>query len=59
MDWGLFRSKEQGKKYLRHKILYPSWFYYFAMVTNFILRFFWILGLVSDEHNFDKWVDDA
>lgn len=45
MDWGLLRSKEPGKKYLRPKLLYPAWFYYYAIVSNFIMRFFWIFTL--------------
>ena len=43
MDWGLFRSNEPGKKFLREKTLFPRWFYYFGLLTNTILRFFWIL----------------
>ena len=47
MDWGLLRSQEPGKKYLRTKLLYPAWFYYYAMASNFVLRFFWILSIPS------------
>ena len=47
MDWGLFRTREKGKKFLRTKILYPKWFYYYAMVTNTILRLFWILSIIN------------
>ena len=53
MDWGLFRSFEKGKKYLRPKFLYPAWFYYYAMVSNFFLRFIWILSLIR---SFPEWV---
>lgn len=45
MDWGLLRSKEPGKKFLRNKLLYPTWFYYYAVISNFIMRFFWIIAL--------------
>jgi hypothetical protein len=31
---------------LRDKLMYPKWFYYFAIVTNLILRFIWCLNLV-------------
>lgn len=55
MDWGLFRSNEKGKKYLRSKILYPFWFYYYAMISNFIMRFFWILGILT----FPTWVSQS
>lgn len=40
MDWGLIRSK---KFYgLRDIIHYPQWFYYYAMVTNLLLRGLWM-----------------
>ena len=45
MDWGLFRSWEKGTYMLRPKIGYPAKFFYFAMVTNALLRFFWVLKL--------------
>ena len=47
MDWGLFRSKEKGKEFLRPKILFPSWFYYYAIISNFLLRFVWVITLFS------------
>jgi hypothetical protein len=56
MDWGLLRSKEPGRKFLRHKLLYPTWFYYYAIVSNFIMRFFWTLTLINVS---GTWVDDA
>eukprot|EP00347_Sterkiella_histriomuscorum_P004047 403361947 len=46
MDWGLFRSHEKGKKYLRSKLFYPVFFYYYAIVSNLILRCFWIIPLI-------------
>ena len=45
MDWGLLRSKAPGKYGLREKMNYHQYFYYFAMVTDFILRFEWVLTL--------------
>lgn len=45
MDWGLLRSKEPGSYALRAKMNYPAWFYYYAMVSDLILRFFWIVPL--------------
>ena len=47
MDWGLLRTKETGKWGLRHKLMYPVWFYYFAAVTNLFLRFVWIFPLAD------------
>eukprot|EP00826_Nyctotherus_ovalis_P032317 TRINITY_DN2604_c0_g3_i1.p1 TRINITY_DN2604_c0_g3~~TRINITY_DN2604_c0_g3_i1.p1 ORF type:complete len:472 (-),score=79.64 TRINITY_DN2604_c0_g3_i1:139-1554(-) len=46
MDWGLLRSYDSKSFLLRHKILYPAKFYYFAMVTNLILRLAWILTVL-------------
>lgn len=54
IDWGLLRSRELGKKCLRPKILYPAWFYYYAASSNFILRFFWVLGLIPSSY-FPYW----
>lgn len=45
MDWGLLRSKELGTYGLRPKINYHAYFYYYAIVSDFILRFFWIVPI--------------
>lgn len=47
MDWGLLRSKDSGKFLLRPKILLPQWFYYYAISTNLVLRFAWLIPLFS------------
>jgi len=39
---------------LRDKIAYPQWFYYFAIVMNFIIRGTWVLRLVPI-----KWSNDS
>lgn len=57
MDWGLFRTHEKGKKYLRSKIFYPAWFYYYAIVSNLILRLFWIIPLIKLDPN--GWVNKS
>ncbi|KAJ8959287.1 hypothetical protein NQ318_021972 [Aromia moschata] len=42
LDWGLFDAKAGDNKFLREEIVYSStWFYYFAIVEDFILRFGW------------------
>ena len=51
MDWGLLRSRKKGRWGLRDKIMYPSHYYYFAMFTNLILRFIWILRTNLIEEN--------
>jgi hypothetical protein len=45
MDWGLLRSKNPKTYGLREKLNYPVWFYYYAIVSDFLLRFFWIVTL--------------
>lgn len=54
MDWGLFRSKDGGKRFLRPKILFPPWFYYFGLLSNTILRLFWLLQVVP----WTEWAAD-
>jgi len=45
IDFYLLDSKESGKYGLRNTMAYAPWFYYFATVENFILRFWWIISL--------------
>jgi hypothetical protein len=45
MDWGLLRSDKPGTYALRDKICYPVWFYYYAMVSDLILRYFWVITI--------------
>ena len=51
MDWGLFRSFKRETFALRpkDKIKFSKKFYYFAIVTNTILRFFWIVPIFNDK----------
>ena len=47
MDWG-FLDPNSKHKYLRNELSYHNvGFYYFAIVSNFLLRFSWILSLSS------------
>ena len=54
MDWNLGYMKTKYF-FLRDKLLYPIFFYYVAIVLNFILRFTWLYNfyipsdLISDE----------
>ena len=43
MDWGLMRNFSRNKWGLRNKLLYSKWFYYFAAVTNLLMRLMWIV----------------
>jgi len=47
MDWGLLRSKKPEKYALRESINYSPWFYYYAMVSDFILRYTWCITIVQ------------
>jgi hypothetical protein len=49
MDWGLLRSNEPGKRYLRPKLLYPVWFYYYAAASNLMMRLMWIVPLFKSK----------
>ena len=57
MDWGLLRSNDPGKKYLRSKLLYPVWFYYYAALTNLMMRLMWIVPLFNA--NYSPWFVDS
>ena len=49
MDWGLLRVNTPGHphRFLREKINYHPYFYYWSMVTDGILRFFWVITLFA------------
>jgi glucan phosphoethanolaminetransferase (alkaline phosphatase superfamily) len=49
MDWGLLRCswRERNKRLLRNKTLFPQWFYYYAALSNLLLRFTWTLSLMN------------
>jgi len=51
MDWGFFRGGPKDPKFLRHKLLYPVRFYYFAAVTNLAMRLTWILPLFKSVYS--------
>jgi hypothetical protein len=57
MDWGLLRSNEPGKRYLRTKMLYPAWFYYYAAFSNFLMRCMWIVPLFN--HKYSLWFTES
>lgn len=44
MDWGLFRGTRKNNRILRDKMKYAPSYYYFCMVLNTLLRFFWLIG---------------
>lgn len=50
MDWGLFDSKAPPEyKFLREELIYPTKYYYVAIIEDFILRFGWTLNLSLTE----------
>jgi hypothetical protein len=42
---------DPGKKFLRNKMLYPVWFYYFAATTNLMMRLMWIMPLFNNKYS--------
>jgi len=59
MDWGLCRHFENDKKkYLRKKMMYKPIFYWYAAVSDLILRFVWIFGLYRYGQA-DSWYNRA
>ncbi|XP_043225599.1 xenotropic and polytropic retrovirus receptor 1 homolog isoform X2 [Amphibalanus amphitrite] len=46
MDWGLFDKNAGDNTFLREELVYSTQVYYFAIVEDFILRFFWAVSLV-------------
>jgi hypothetical protein len=56
MDWGLIRSFDRNKNYLlRNKIMYPQWFYYYAIVMNFFLRYFFLISIIANGNGSWSW----
>ena len=49
MDWGLLRQNTPGhpKRFLRDKINYHPYFYYWSMFSDFVLRYWWIVPLFA------------
>ena len=50
MDWGLFRKNDDHKRFPlrpKNKSRFPTKFYYFAIFTNAILRFVWIIPIYN------------
>ncbi|XP_055914256.1 xenotropic and polytropic retrovirus receptor 1 [Eupeodes corollae] len=52
-DWGLFDAKAGDNKFLREEIVYSStWFYYFGILEDFVLRFGWTLSMSLIEYGY-------
>ena len=50
LDWGLFDSNAGENRFLREEIVYSSpYYYYFAIIEDFILRFGWAFSLSLTE----------
>lgn len=47
LDWGLFRGTKPGKKLLRDQLVFSDSFYYLCMIQNVLIRFFWVVPLIS------------
>lgn len=54
LDWdlGYFKTKHF---FLREKLLYPVIFYYFALISNLILRYIWLINMfIPSNPNYDE-----
>jgi len=51
MDWGLFDKNAGDNRFLREELVYSTTVYYFAIVEDFVLRFFWSAGLIMSVVN--------
>ncbi len=58
MDWGLCRCTEPGKYGLRQVINYSPYFYYYAILSDFLLRFTWIVRALIDVNSY-PWFSDV
>ena len=47
MDWGLMRAYPGSYRFLRDRINFHPAFYYWCIVTDLILRFWWIVSLFT------------
>lgn len=56
IDFGFF--KEGGKLRTQQKMLYPRWFYIFAIFANFFMRYLWLAFLFKNYFKF-KGDDDV
>lgn len=53
MDWGLFDKAAGENKFLREEIVYSStFFYYFAIAMDLVLRFAWALSFYLTDNQF-------
>lgn len=52
MDWGLCRTKQEGKYALREKLYYRREFYYYAIVSDLILRCTWTITAFLDVNGY-------
>jgi hypothetical protein len=51
MDWGLIRCFKMDKFLLRKMLTFRPATYYFAALTNFVLRFAWLVGIYTFPHD--------
>lgn len=50
MDWGFLSPNAKEHQFLRDDLIYRSvWYYYFAVVQDFLLRFSWTISISVDE----------
>jgi hypothetical protein len=61
MDWGLLTMQNASYPLLRSELVFSRhvWFYYYAMVSNFFLRWVWVITIIpfsfEDSAGSEKW----
>ena len=52
MDWGLWRTTKPGKYGLRDTLTFPTWFYYYGIVSDAVLRLTWLIPIFLAPYSF-------
>jgi len=55
-DMGLLRTTERSKFGLRDKLLFPVWFYYFAALTDLLIKCEWAVTAGMSPYE-DPWIN--
>ncbi|XP_023160648.2 xenotropic and polytropic retrovirus receptor 1 homolog isoform X2 [Drosophila hydei] len=50
-DYGLFKIWKGKRIFLRNRLIYPKWFYYYAIIADLSIRFFWALEVYLIANN--------
>ncbi|XP_037932123.1 xenotropic and polytropic retrovirus receptor 1-like [Teleopsis dalmanni] len=51
-DFGVFKKFSGDNIFLREQVVYEPCFYYFAMIENLLIRFYWIFAFYVEEQRY-------